>query len=205
MRTGASVSRWLMWIVTVICVFFQALALIGIIYHNNLAASLDKADQQYNFVPLLIASVVMMGTVFLYQFCKKLRIVSLIVSAGVSVAMVLIALDMKEVFHLQFLTSGQEVGLTTWDMIYRHMSPVLITAAMIASFIFERHVDKLLEVEAVKKGAYSYALDGKSIFADSESTITGVVIPNEDSDGRPLTQKERRRLRKEAEKMKRHS
>ena len=195
MRTISSLSRVLMWIAFGITTLIQVAAMYGISANNEQAVKLDQTDAVYDLTPFILAVVLMAIGVILFTVLKKHRVIGLCISAVASVAFIFIALDLANEFGVHIGSSGEDVGLSSWDVVYRHMSPVLVTAFMLVSWFFARSADKVDALAAAAWGKSSYDLSGTPIFADTRSTI-GIDDTPAQIINRPLLTKKERRKRK---------
>ena len=106
------------WLTLIITTIVQALAIIGILLN-------DKAG---NFNPwyLAAATLAMLAAVFLFFVLKRGKIFPLILSAITGIAFVVLALFMMQAYPLVESIMGGTTGLSLWDAILRHMTPLLI-------------------------------------------------------------------------------
>ncbi|MBO5928809.1 MAG: hypothetical protein J6Q42_02190 [Clostridia bacterium] len=119
----ASFCRKVMWLVLVVTMMFQGIAIYSIANGN--------AAQTYDYRPLLVATVLMILSVFCFRILPRGKIVPFIVAIVTGVFFVVLAIQMLQVFGMYELVDGSRRGLNLWRTIYRHMSPVLIPLCMV--------------------------------------------------------------------------
>ena len=191
MRTASVICKVLMWITVVVTGFFQVLALIGILERNRIAAERNLPGEVYNPFFFILAMGLMAVALLLFVFLKKRRYIGLCVSLPASLLFIVVGANLAQVFPERAAASGFQ-GLTMTDAVLRHMSPVLITLFMLLAWLFERQWHKG-EAEAAMFAARTehFDLGDKALFSDDRHRAL--------EDTRPMTQKERRRLKREEE------
>ena len=76
-------------------------------------------------LPLILATAGLAAAVALFSFLpRRLRFIGLILMGIVAVVFIPLALDLSRQFPPYVSSGGEDRGLTTWSMIYRHMLPV---------------------------------------------------------------------------------
>ena len=167
MEVASVVSKIAMWTALVITGAFQVLAILGISMNNQQAIALNKPEKQYNLTFLVLCVVLFVLAVVLFTVLKKRRYIGVIIAVVAAFVLVGVALDLGRVFAVSIQATGEQ-GLSTWRMIWRHMSPVLITAFMICAWLFGRAADKKREAAALAAGPGKYHFDDKILFADED-------------------------------------
>lgn len=168
MRAGAVLSKVLMWIVLVLCTGIQALAIIGIGSNNSRALEANMPDKVYALWPLIAVVVLAWASVLIFTIWKKRSYFGLIVAGVVGIAAIVLAFDLMRAFPAQISSTG-DVGLSTWKMVYRHMSPVLIPLLMVPAFICDRIAAKQEQARLVASGKARFDLSGAPIFSDGST------------------------------------
>ena len=198
MRIAALICKILMWITFAVTGFFQSLALIGILIRNRDAGAQGLADKIYNPFFFILAIALAAAGVILFACLKKKKYIGLSASAVSSLLFVIVAFDMSRKFAEQAIAGGFR-GLTMTDAVLRHMSPVLITLFMLLAWLFERQWKKDESLAAMFSSKQShFDLGGETLFSDGKDGTEQMLI-----DGRPMTQKERRKMKREEERARR--
>lgn len=170
MRAASTLCKILMWITAVMALLFQCMAMWGIHINNSGLISLGKPEDQYNMVPLILATVGLAVAVALFSFLpQRLRFIGLILMGIVAVAFIPLALDLSRQFPPYVSSGGEDRGLTTWSMIYRHMLPVATAVFALVAWICDRALDRQLQLrlrEEAKKEHFD--LSGDPLFSDKD-------------------------------------
>ena len=132
-----TVCRWAMWLLYPVVLFFLVAAIYGTL--SGTAADSLEIRPTVNLMTILTCVFFLFVTAFLILplLYKKKRaaylcaLVSLIISALLALLFIPIALQLYNYFGGTYITSGGEVGISLWDTIYRHMSPLLFPLLMI--------------------------------------------------------------------------
>ncbi len=177
MRTTAAVTRVLMWVFFAFSLLMQGMSIFAIEFVNNQRArELNMPKSVYNVAPLLIFTLLLIAAVVLFTVLKKHRYIGMILAAVTAIAFVVIALDLGRVFASQIGSGGQDVGLNTWDMVYRHMSPVLVAVFMLPTWLFGRAADRADEAAAITGGSH-FDLSGDALFSDDRKGRADTSAP----------------------------
>lgn len=150
MHITARICRILLWITLVITTTIQGLALVAIQAGNRALAESESRGEPYNWIPLLVLTVLMVAAVVLFFAVPKGKTVFFIATAVVGVLFILIALNLAEYYTVKLNAVGADKGLTVWRMISRHMTPALIPLFMLPSWLCyhaERKAEKRVAVE----------------------------------------------------------
>ena len=201
MQTRSTVCRWAMGILYPIVLFFQFAAVYGTF--TGTAANSLEIRPTVNLMLILTFLFFAAVTAFLIlPFLYKGKraaylcgLVTMIVTAVLSVLFVPIALKLYNYFGGTHMTTGGEIGLSLWDVIYRHMSPLLFPFLMIPVFLDLRELENERQY-AEEKEKIPSVLGGLSDFRLSK-------LP--DDQDRPIREKRsvRQRRLKEEQKKKR--
>lgn len=196
MQTRSTVCRWAMWILYPIVLFFQFSAIYGTF--TGTAANSMEIRPTVNL--MMVLTIVFFATVTAFLILPLLYkgkrtaylcgLVTLIAAAAMAVLFVPIALKLYDYFGGTYMTSGGEAGLSLWDVIYRHMSPLLFPLLMIPLFLDLRELENERKY-AEEKEAIPSILGGLSDFRLSK-------LPDEGN--RPIREKRsvrQRRLKEE--------
>lgn len=175
MRATSLVCKTLMWIVLVLSTGFAVLAMIGIWQHNDNVVAAGRPEEVFNLWPLTITLVLLWVGVLLFFLLKKLPVLGLLMTVAAGVAAVIIAFDLARAFPVQVSATG-DVGLSTFKMIYRHVSPVLVPVLLIPAFFCDRATRKQ-ELRRLEESAEShFDLSGAPVFIDVEVDETSDAL-----------------------------
>ncbi len=198
MQLRSTLCRTAMWILYPVVLFFQFGAIYGTF--TGTAANSQEIRPVVTLMLVLTFFFFMTITAFLVLpiLYKKKRagyviaLVTLITTAALSVLFVPIALKLYDYFGGTFITTGGEIGLSFWDVVYRHMSPLLFPILMIPVFLdireleFERqHAEEGEEIPSILGGLTDFRLS---------------KLPDEEE--RPVREKRSVRLRRAKEEQK---
>lgn len=194
-----TVCRWAMWLLYPVVLFFQVAAIYGTL--SGTAADSLEIRPTVNLMTILTCVFFLFVTAFLILplLYKKKRaaylcaLVSLIISALLALLFIPIALQLYNYFGGTYITSGGEVGISLWDTIYRHMSPLLFPLLMIPVFLDLRQAERERQAAEEKEDVPSI-LGGLSDFRLSK-------LPADQN--RPMREKRsvrQRRLKEEQKK-----
>ena len=194
MRAISKLLMWLAGILLVVAGFFQALAMIGVT--NN---SENLFTEQRWLLPMWIAFLSLLLVSFLltaiFSTHGKWPILFAALALIGALISVFVALSLREAFPAQVAATGGTQGLTTWRLIYRHFSPVLV-GVLIAAAALLQFVENRAERRRYDRGEPShYDLSGAPLFKDS-STLD---LPATEETPRKLKGSRRAAARKEAE------
>ncbi len=200
MQTRSTICRWAMWILYPIVLFFQFSAIYGTL--TGTAANSLEIRPTVNLMMIVTFLFFLTVTAFLIvpllyknkRAAYLVALVTLIVAAVLSVLFVPIALKLHDYFGGTHVTTGGEIGLSVWDVIYRHMSPLLFPALMIPVFLDLREAENDRRY-AEENEQIPSVLGGLSDFRLSR-------LPEEED--RPVREKRSVRLRRRKEQEKNH-
>ncbi|MBR2337895.1 MAG: hypothetical protein IKA63_00325 [Clostridia bacterium] len=140
MDTIASISRVLAWVTLVITTAFQCLAMYGIYTGNS----------EFSIFPMAVATVLMAVSVILFFALRQGKTVPFLMAVGAAVLFIVVAVMIKNEFTVHMGADGTDMGITSWRMVYRHLSPVLVPVFLLAPWVVYR-VDRKVEKEYAKK------------------------------------------------------
>lgn len=196
MQTRSTVCRWAMWILYPIVLFFQ----FGAIYGTFTGTAANSMEIRPTVNLMMILTLLFFATVTAFLILPLIykgkraaylcALVTLIVAAVLSVLFVPIALKLYDYFGGTYVTTSGEIGLSLWDVIYRHMSPLLFPLLMIPLFLDLRDLENERKY-AEEKQEIPSILGGLSDFHLSK-------LPDEEN--RPIREKRsvrQRRLKEE--------
>ncbi len=157
------ISHWLIGVLLAISTAFQLLALFGGVLfnsYNTITPSLAWLLPLWVFVIIgLIAAFVLLekkGDTYPWQ--PILFAVGLVLA----VCAFIVAIQLRYEFPDHLIISGETQGLTTWRMVYRHMSSALVGAliALIAAIRWGMHRSAVrAQKEALDLGVSTIGLD----------------------------------------------
>ena len=87
-----------------------------------------------------------------------------------------LALDLGRQFPVHISSGGDDRGLDTWNVLYRHMLPVVTAVLMLVAWLCDRAIykqDQLRLQEEAKKGHYD--LSGGPLFSDNSKKKTAAA------------------------------
>ena len=196
MQTRSTVCRWVMWILYPIVLFFQ----FGAIYGTFTGTAANSMEIRPTVNLMMILTFLFFATVTAFLILPLIykgkraaylcALVTLIVAAVLSVLFVPIALKLYDYFGGTYVTTSGEIGLSLWDVVYRHMSPLLFPLLMIPLFLDLRDLENERKY-AEEKQEIPSILGGLSDFHLSK-------LPDEEN--RPIREKRsvrQRRLKEE--------
>lgn len=195
MRALSNVFKVLMWVALVIYLFFQSLAVYGLMQNNTAAMNAEKADKIYNVVPLICAAALMLVAVILYIIFKKHRYIGIVVAIIAAAFMLIIALDLGRNFPVTVSGSGKDTGLTTAKLFFNHIGIAIIPVFMIISLIFERIANKNEEKARAMAKKSEYHFSDEMIFTDVDEN--GKPTNNKGTNPHHLKRSLRKKFRKE--------
>ncbi len=177
MRVASTVSKVFMWITAVLAALFQCMAMWGIHINNTGFVDLGKPEKQYNLLPLMIATAAMLIAVLLFSFLpRRVRFIGVILMGVTALVFIPLALDLGRQFPVHISSGGDDRGLDTWNVLYRHMLPVVTAVLMLVAWLCDRAIykqDQLRLQEEAKKGHYD--LSGGPLFSDTSKKKTAAA------------------------------
>jgi len=170
-RSWSTFCKVCMWVVLVICTFFQALVLLGIGQSNSAAVAAGQPDAVYNLWPIAVMTAALWAAVLLFIFLKKAPAVGLALALAAGVLTVIVAMDLMNTFTVHISSTGEDVGLSTAKVVYRHLSPLLIPLLMLPAFFLDMAARKQEKARLEAEGGPRFDLSGAPLFRDGESTL----------------------------------
>ena len=140
METIARIFRVLAWIALAVTTAFQVLVIMGI----------RQGDSAFNTMPIVVATVLMVVAVVLFCVLPRGKIVPLLMAVAAAVLFVVIAVNIKAVFTVRLSTDGSDLGITSWRLVYRHLSPVLVPILLFPVWL-NYHLDRQLQKAYAEK------------------------------------------------------
>lgn len=184
MQFVTKLCRTLTWITLILTAGVQALAIIGM-YLN------DKAGK-FNPLFLIVATAVMILSVVLFFVLRRGKLFPLIGTAVAGIAFVVLAIIMMKVYPVVEAIDGTSTGISLWDAISRHMTPILIPVFLFPLW-WQFHEDWRAEKNAVEEASTPSYFD---ILAESAA-----MRVDDDQAKMPKPKRSvRNRLRKEEDK-----
>ena len=191
MRTASTISKICMWFTALVAALFQCMAMWGIHINNTGLISLGKPEEQYNMLPLILATVSLVAAAALFTFLpQRLRFIGLILMGIVAAVFIPLALDLSRQFPPYISSDGEDRGLSTWSMLYRHMLPVVTAVFTFVAWLCDRAVyrqDQLRLQDEMKKEHFD--LSGGPLFADGDKKDAAVPEMEEKTSRRKRTKK----------------
>lgn len=174
MRIVFKIAHIVVGVLLTISSAFQLLALLGGVLlneNNNFATEMPwLAPVWGGMLALLIAAFVLMVKLGDRYPWPPILLVAALVGA---VAAFVVALTLRDALPDQLIVSGETQGLTTWRLLYRHMSSVLVGVLIAAEagvkWGFCRRARKKAQAAANDPTASTIGLDS---FAGDDSTYT---------------------------------
>ena len=175
MRAVAKICMILAVVLIVVSTTFQGLALASVTIIEETPAEVFTENDW--LIPLWIAALVLVpvGAVLTAVFKEKhsLLVIPLAVTAVGTVLSLIVALTLRDGLPVLMNSAGMEVGLTTWKLVYRHLSSVFAGGLVVASAVthwiacYEERIR--WENEGYKP---VYDLSGDPLFKDLDSTLS---------------------------------
>ncbi|MBQ8683123.1 MAG: hypothetical protein IJ518_01235 [Clostridia bacterium] len=206
MRSAAKFCLVIAGFLLVISTAFQALALCSVLLIESTPAEVF-ADNPW-LVPLWIIALVLLIVGFILCLCLQDKggwlAIPLVVAGVASVLALIVALTLKDGLMPQINHLGNTQGLTTWKLVYRHLSSVAAGALTVLGGLFHLFACREERIRREEEGYKpSYNLDGAPVFKDLDSTI-GLETFADEQDApttrRPMKRSRRHALRKWQEK-----
>lgn len=170
MRALSNVFKTLMWVIMVIYLFFQALAVYGLVQNNADAVQNGMTEKIINYVPLICAAVMMLLAVILFTVFKKHRYIGLVVAIIAAGVMLVVALSLQRAFPVYVSSSGKDTGLTTAKLFINHIGIALVPIFMIPAWLFERIAIKSEEMAKAMAENSGYHFSDEAIFTDVDNS-----------------------------------
>lgn len=167
MRKAATAFHILMWIMFGFSALWQVAAVSAILFsqfHNQNFTT-------YNVVPLIAFIVLMLASLVLFEVMKKRRYIAVIVSFAAAVALFVIALELKRLIPVTVDSASVTgtSGLTTWKLIYRHISMSFVPFLMLPAWLFGEAASRQ-ETEAREHNKKEHLdLSGGPLFKDTDT------------------------------------
>ena len=156
MRAYTRVWGILVWLATVLMLFLQLLVVFGMV--------LGKSE--FDVTLIIIATVVMLVSVIAFFAMKKHKWVPLLLSLLASALFVVIAVMIAD----KFLAGSNWVDtrgfVTSWQLVYRHLSPLLIPLFMGGYLVCWRQRQR----ELAAAEAYVQKSEGSTIGVEQDET-----------------------------------
>jgi hypothetical protein len=152
----------LMWVFFSISGLFTALAILSI--HIN------KSYDVYDPMLLTVSAGLMLVAVLVYTVLPRGKVIPLAAAWVASVMLVIAVVGLGKAFP-ENADLFREVGLTSWELVWRHYSMLLAPIFMTGSFlcgIARRREEKELS-EKDYRGVYD--LSGDALFSDSDEIV----------------------------------
>jgi hypothetical protein len=175
MRALSSISKFFMWAFLIVYSVFQLLAVLGIMGSNQTAIEAGQADKAVSYIPLVVATLLMIIGVVLFTVLKKLRYIGILISVVAAVVMLMVALELGRLYPPSIGTTGT-VGLTTWKLIWRHIGISAVPLFMLIAWLADRQITKSYSLER----KIGYNLSGEPLFKgldDENQTEISPVKP----------------------------
>lgn len=146
---GRIMGLWkaLMWILLVPVLGIQVMVMIGI--------SLGK---QMGITLLVIASVLLAAAAVLFGVLRKKKGIAMLVATVAAVLFIVFAITVYNTFKLNFGVTDVSGGISAFDFVYRHISPLLVVLFMLFYWICWRAWHKE-ELRREEEAAPSHYLD----------------------------------------------
>ena len=155
---------------TIFSAIWQGMTLFSLYSGNQQAIAAGYEQYVFNIWPLVSACVLIVAAVVLFTVLKRHRYVGLLIAVAAAVIFLVVALDLSRAFPLQIGTGGVDRGLTTWKIVYRHCSMLLVPLFMLPAWLCERAAVKAEELRRVKEAGRTHIdLSGSPLFTDAEN------------------------------------
>ena len=164
----AVICRRLMWVLLVLMLAMQALVIVSIQMNNWLAEERQLEENIFQLTPLILAVAIMLAGALLFGIYKKRRYIGLILCTVAAVVFFLLAFEIQRAYPTSIGADGNTKGITTFRMIYRHMSPVLLPLLMLVSWLTERAAARRKAAHPLPEDHFD--LSGGPLFRDESSS-----------------------------------
>ncbi len=198
MRTFAKFCHYIAMGLLILAVVFQSLAILA-----NVLEEQSPAHTYGWLLPIWVASLLLLvgAWVLNHSGCEKngCLIPALVMAAVGTLFALLVTLTLRTELPPTLSESGMVRGLTTWRLLYRHVSSVAGGALLVVSTVvnlIENHRDRLRRENDAYKSVYD--LSGASIFKDAEESTLGLE-PDPNASPRKLKRSQRVAVRKAEE------
>lgn len=163
MRTMEKLCAAMMWVLLTISSLFTAVATVSV-YVN-------KSNSVYSPTLLLISTGLMLVAAIVYTAMPRGKVIPLVVSVLAAPLVVIATVKLGEAFP-ENADLFREVGLTAWELVYRHYSMLGVPLCMFASFMSYRV--RVREEKQLAEAGYQsiYDLSGDPLFEDASSNDT---------------------------------
>lgn len=121
MTTVSRVSRALSYLYLAFVLATQALVI----------GALAVAQNDFNLLPLILATVVMAAGVICYFVLPKYKGWAFLAVLVAAIVFVIVALQLADMFPRRIDRNGELAGIYGWRLIWAHLSPVLMPLFMI--------------------------------------------------------------------------
>lgn len=121
MTTVSRVSRALSYLYLAFVLATQALVI----------GALAVAKNEFNLLPLIVATVLMAAGVFCYFLLPKYKDWALLAVIAAAIVFVIVALQLADMFPRHVDRNGDLAGVYGWRLIWAHLSPALMPLFMI--------------------------------------------------------------------------
>ena len=142
MRAVSFICKFLMWGFLGFYLIIQALTVYSLTANNLNAIKAEQPDKVYGATPLIAAAVIMLAAVILFTVFRRHRYIGTAVAVVAAALMLVIALDLGRAFPSSIGAGGNDVGLSTWKLVWRHMGIAVIPLFMLCAWLSERSADK---------------------------------------------------------------
>lgn len=171
MRKAATAFHILMWVMFGFSALWQVAAVSAILFSqfNN------QNFTTYNVVPLVVFIVLMLASLVLFEVMKKRRYIAVIVSFAAAIALFVIALELKRLIPVTVDSASVTgtTGLTTWKLIYRHISMSFVPFFMLPTWLFDQSARRQeMEARELQKKEH-LDLSGGPLFKDTDTVKAG--------------------------------
>lgn len=115
----------LAWAALVFSLCMQALVAFGIASGNS----------GFSIVPIVVASVLLLVSMILIVALPKGKLLPLLMAAAAGVLFIIVAVLIARQFTILVGVESLDGGITAWQFVYRHLSPLLVPLFLLGYWI----------------------------------------------------------------------
>ena len=167
MRKAAVTFHILMWIMFGFSALWQVAAVSAILFSQFS----NQYFTTYNVIPLSVFIVLMLVSLVLFEVLKKRRYIAVAICFAAAIALFIIALELKRLIPVTVDSASVTgtTGLTTWKLIYRHVSMSFVPFFMLPAWLFGRAADRQEEKAREMNTKEHLDLSGGPLFKDTDA------------------------------------
>ena len=167
MHNTTTFCRISLWIVLALVFAVQIMTIVSMQWNNINAIEGEAYDKVLSIVPLVVALLMMLGGAVLFEVFPKRRDSGLILCAVAGIIFFIYAFSIRDAYPVHIGSDGEDKGITTARMVWRHMSPILVPILMLVIWLLERSTAGRTPAKETH-----FDLSGGPLFKDEDSPST---------------------------------